>query len=75
MEAKVRWFRSLTPEERLAMLEEWTSLVLENNPHLIGVKDANPVEGRVRVLELPAGYWRDCSSALRSSTRSSILTF
>ena len=54
MEAKVRWFGSLSPEERLAMLEEWTALVLENNPRLIGVKDAIAVEGRVRVLELPA---------------------
>jgi hypothetical protein len=35
------------------MLIEWTELVLQNNPDLIGVKDAIPVEGRVRVLELP----------------------
>jgi len=53
MEAKARWFRSLSPEERMAMLAEWTELVLENNPGLIGVKDAVAVEGRVRVLERP----------------------
>ena len=53
IEAKARWFRTLTPEQRLAMLAEWTEIVLQNNPRLIGVKDAIPVEGRVRVLELP----------------------
>jgi hypothetical protein len=37
----------------MTMLAEWTEMVLENNPRLIGVKDAFPVEGRVRILELP----------------------
>ena len=55
MEAKARWFRSLSTEQRMAMLAEWTELVLENNPGLIGVKDAFAVEGRIRVLELPPG--------------------
>jgi hypothetical protein len=55
VEAKARWFRTLSPAERLAMLLEWTELVLQNNPRLIGVKDAVPIEGRVRVLELPPG--------------------
>jgi len=55
IEAKARWFRSLSPEQRMAMLMEWTELVLENNPGLIGVKDAVAVEGRIRVLELPPG--------------------
>jgi hypothetical protein len=53
MEAKARWFQSLTLEERMEILNSWTELVLENNPRLIGVKDAIPIEGRVRVLELP----------------------
>ena len=55
MDAKAQWFRALTPTERLQMLAEWTELVLQNNPRLIGVKDALPIEGRVRVLELPPG--------------------
>lgn len=54
IDSKARWFRTLSPEERIALLAEWTELVLQNNPRLIGVKDAVPVEGRVRVLELPA---------------------
>ena len=53
IEAKARWFRTLTPEERMRMLAEWTELVLQNNPRLIGVKDAIPIEGRIRVLERP----------------------
>jgi hypothetical protein len=55
LDAKARWFASLSPEERMMMLAEWTELVLQNNPRLIGVKDAIPVKGRVRVLELPPG--------------------
>ena len=31
-EAKARWFRSLTVDERIAMLCAWTDLILENNP-------------------------------------------
>jgi hypothetical protein len=55
IDAKAEWFRALTPAERFQMLAEWTELVLQNNPRLIGVKDALPIEGRVRVLELPPG--------------------
>jgi hypothetical protein len=55
IDAKARWFGSLSLEERMEILESWTELVLQNNPSLIGVKDAIPVEGRVRVLELPPG--------------------
>ena len=55
MDAKARWFREFSPAERLSMLMEWTELVLQANPRLIGIKDAIPVEGRVRVLELPQG--------------------
>ena len=54
IEAKARWFRSLSIEERMELLDSWTELVLQNNPRLIGVKDALPVKGRVRVLELPS---------------------
>jgi hypothetical protein len=55
LDAKAHWFQSLTPEERMEILAEWTEMVLQNNPRLIGVKDAIPVEGRIRVLDLPPG--------------------
>jgi hypothetical protein len=29
---KARWFITLTDEERLAWLDEWTDILLENNP-------------------------------------------
>jgi hypothetical protein len=53
IEAKARWFQSLTMEERMEVLDSWTELVLQNNPRLIGIKDAIPIEGRIRVLDLP----------------------
>ena len=52
-EAKARWFRSLTVDERIAMLCAWTDLILENNPGIAERKDAQPVTGRIRVLTLP----------------------
>ncbi len=29
---KVRWFAALTFEERVAWLDEWTEIILQNNP-------------------------------------------
>jgi hypothetical protein len=52
-EAKARWFQSLTIDERVAMLCAWTDLVFESNPDIARPKDAKPIAGRVRVLELP----------------------
>jgi hypothetical protein len=52
-EAKARWFQSLTVEERIAMLCAWTDLVFENNPDIANQKEATPIPGRVRVLDLP----------------------
>jgi len=52
-EAKARWFAGLTPEQRMEVFCAWTDLVLELNPRIMETKDAQPVAGRVRVLELP----------------------
>jgi hypothetical protein len=52
-EAKARWFQSLSVEERMEMFCAWTDLALEVRPELGGLKDAQPVAGRVLVLELP----------------------
>jgi hypothetical protein len=32
---KARWFASLTLEERMAWLDEWTEIVLQNNPDIL----------------------------------------
>jgi hypothetical protein len=53
LEAKARWFQSLSLEERLDIFCEFTDLIMETNPSVIDFKDATPIAGRVRVLELP----------------------
>jgi hypothetical protein len=53
LEAKARWFRTLTPEERLEYLIEMTNLILENNPGIADRKYAEPLPEGVRVVKLP----------------------
>ena len=42
-EAKARWFQSLSLSERM-------DLFLSNNPRILDKKNAQPIEGRIRVL-------------------------
>jgi len=53
LEAKARWFRSLSMAERLAYLGSITDLALKADPDLAKKKHARPAQGRVRVLTLP----------------------
>jgi len=50
IEAKARWFQSLSLHERMDVLCFFTDLILSNNPNILEQKDAKPIEGRVRVL-------------------------
>ncbi len=50
MEAKARWFQSLTLAERMNLLCEFTDMILSVNPQIVDKKDAKPVAGRIRVL-------------------------
>ena len=50
IEAKARWFRALPIADRMEMLCNFTDLALEINPDLAGKKDAQPTQGRVRIL-------------------------
>ena len=52
IEAKARWFQSLTIVERMDMLCAFTDMILRVNPGIMEQKDAEPVEGRVRVLTM-----------------------
>lgn len=52
-EAKARWFQSLTMEERIQVFCDMMELVLALNPNLMEQKSAEPIPGRVQVLELP----------------------
>jgi hypothetical protein len=49
-EAKVIWFRGLPISERMEMLCDFTDLALEINPDLAGKKDAQPTQGRIRII-------------------------
>jgi len=51
IEAKARWFQSLSLEERMDMLCWFTDLMLAANPRIVEQKDAQPLAGRVRVLK------------------------
>jgi len=53
MQAKASWFQSLSVEERMEVFVEMTDLVIGLNPSILHAKDAKPIPGRVRVLELP----------------------
>lgn len=52
-EEKARWFQSLSVEERMELFRAFTDLILAVNPHIVEQKDAQPIEGRVRVLAAP----------------------
>lgn len=50
LEAKVRWFKSLSLAERMDMLCTFTDLALSLNPKLEEKKDAQPTQGRFQIL-------------------------
>jgi hypothetical protein len=48
---KARWFAALTFEQRLAWLDEWTAIILQNNPkYFERVDDDSSFQGTVYVL-------------------------
>jgi hypothetical protein len=52
LEAKTQWFQSLSLDERMDLLCEFTELVLENNPKVAEVGRAQSSSGRVCVLSV-----------------------
>ncbi|MEJ5309952.1 MAG: hypothetical protein WHX52_09275 [Anaerolineae bacterium] len=50
IEAKARWFQSLSMTERMDLLCWFTDLIFAANPRIVEQKDAQPIKGRVRVL-------------------------
>jgi hypothetical protein len=50
IEAKAKWFRSLSIEDRMKMLVAFTNLILENNPEIAKKKHVRPASDRIRVL-------------------------
>ena len=53
MEAKARWFQSLSMAERMEIFCEFTDLALSVNPRLKDRTHAQPVAGRIQVLSMP----------------------
>jgi len=48
---KARWFASLTVDERIAWLNEWTEIILQNNPGVLEkFSDDSTFKGPVCVL-------------------------
>ena len=43
LEAKVRWFQSLSLEERMDVFVSFTNLILENNPDIVKQKYVRPL--------------------------------
>ena len=50
LEAKARWFQSLSLEERMDLFVSFTNLILENNPEIVQKKYVRPASERVRVI-------------------------
>ncbi len=50
LQAKARWFQSLTLEERMDLFVSFTNLILENNPEVVNQKYVRPASDRVRVI-------------------------
>jgi len=50
IEAKARWFQSLTIEQRAEILCQFTDLILSVNPKILEKKDVKPIPGRIQVL-------------------------
>lgn len=50
MDAKARWFQSLSLEERMNIFVAFTNLILENNPDIVKKKYVRPASERIRVI-------------------------
>ena len=50
IEAKVKWFRTLTLSERMEMLCTFTDFALEVNPQLPDKKYAQQTKGRIQII-------------------------
>jgi hypothetical protein len=55
LEAKARWFQSLSLEERMDLLCIYTDLILENNPNILEKKHAESVARGLRILRKESG--------------------
>lgn len=53
---KARWFSALSVEERIAWLDEWTEIILQNNPAVLKkINDDRTFQGVVHILRKTSG--------------------
>ncbi|MGQ9555615.1 MAG: hypothetical protein ACUVWR_16055 [Anaerolineae bacterium] len=69
LEAKARWFQSLTLAERMDMLCWFTDMVMSANPGIVEQKRAEPIAGRILVLTQTQGEVPDHRGHRRRSAR------
>lgn len=57
LEAKARWFQSLSLEERMDVFCAFADLILETNPHIVDEKetDAQPASRRILIVTKTSG--------------------
>jgi len=53
IEAKARWFQSLTMEQRMAVLCSFMDLILPINPYIAASKDAEQLQRGIAILSRP----------------------
>jgi hypothetical protein len=53
MEAKARWFQSLTMEQRMAVFCSFMDLIFAINPHIADFKDAEQLAKGIPILSRP----------------------
>jgi hypothetical protein len=50
VEAKARWFQSLSTQERMDLLCTYTNLILAADPQIVEKKDARPITDSIHIL-------------------------
>lgn len=55
IDAKARWFQSLSLDERMDVFVAFTNLILENNPDIVKQKYVRPASERIRVVSKERG--------------------
>lgn len=50
IEAKARWFQSLTMEERMVIFNDYMELILSANPSIAAKKYARPAQAGIQII-------------------------
>lgn len=53
IEAKARWFQSLTMEQRMRVFTDFMDLIFAVNPHIADFKDAEQLKRGIPILSKP----------------------